>query len=55
MLAIRRHAREQLGASFDIRKFHSWIIDSGAMTLDTLRAHVDYEIAQQKKATNAGT
>ena len=48
MLALREHARKELGSAFDIRRFHSWILDSGAMTLDTLRQHVDYEIAQQK-------
>ena len=53
MLAIRESARKQLGNAFDIRKFHSWMLDSGAMTLDTLRAHVDYEIAQQQKQKNA--
>jgi uncharacterized protein (DUF885 family) len=46
LLQIRRHAREQLGANFDIRQFHSWVIGSGSMTLDTLQAHVDYEIAR---------
>lgn len=46
MLEIRAHARERLGGKFDIRQFHSWVIDSGSMTLDTLRAHVEYEIAQ---------
>ncbi len=46
---IRAHAQQKVGSAFDIRKFHSWVIDSGSMTLDTLRAHVDYEIAQQKK------
>ncbi|MBV8530116.1 MAG: DUF885 domain-containing protein [Candidatus Eremiobacteraeota bacterium] len=45
MLALRKHARDRLGAKFDIRQFHSWVIDSGSMTLDTLQAHVDYEIA----------
>ena len=49
LLQIRQRAKDELGSAFDIRKFHSWIIDSGTMTLDTLRAHVDYEIAQQKK------
>jgi len=53
LLQIRTHAQQQLGSAFDFRKFHSWVIDSGSMTLDTLRAHVDYEIAQQKK--NSGT
>jgi uncharacterized protein (DUF885 family) len=45
MLEIRAEAQRRLGSSFDIRRFHSWVIDSGTMTLDTLRAHVDYEIA----------
>jgi len=44
MLALRAHAQARLGKAFDIRKFHSWVIDSGAMTLDTLREHIDYEI-----------
>jgi uncharacterized protein (DUF885 family) len=45
MLAIRAQAQAKLGKAFDIRQFHSWIIDSGTMTLDTLREHVEYEIA----------
>jgi uncharacterized protein (DUF885 family) len=48
MLAIREHAKAELGSAFDIRKFHAWMIGSGSMTLDTLRAHIDYEIARQK-------
>ncbi len=51
MLAIREHAKAELGSSFDIRKFHSWVIGSGSMTLDTLRAHVNYEIARQKASS----
>jgi uncharacterized protein (DUF885 family) len=49
LLRLRRHAREALGKDFEIRKFHSWVIDSGSMTLDTLQTHIDYEIAQAKK------
>lgn len=48
MLKLRDRARKELGSRFDIRQFHSWILDSGAMTLDTLREHVDYEIAKAK-------
>ncbi|HEY1976432.1 MAG TPA: DUF885 domain-containing protein [Candidatus Baltobacteraceae bacterium] len=48
MLQLRDHARKELGSKFDIRQFHAWILDSGAMTLDTLREHVDYEIAKAK-------
>jgi uncharacterized protein (DUF885 family) len=51
MLSIRKHAEKELGANFDMRKFHSWVLDSGSMTLDTLRQHVDYEISQQKAGT----
>jgi uncharacterized protein (DUF885 family) len=47
-LQLRRHAREKLGSAFDIRQFHAWVLDSGSMTLDTLKAHVDYEIAQRQ-------
>jgi len=39
---------------FDIRQFHSWVLDSGSMTLDTLKMHVDYEI-DRAKAKSAGT
>jgi uncharacterized protein (DUF885 family) len=53
MLRLRAHAKEQLGASFDIRKFHSWVIDSGSMTLDTLEEHVEYEIARQKSGIDS--
>jgi uncharacterized protein (DUF885 family) len=48
MLELRDEAKKRLGPAFDIRRFHAWVIDSGSMTLDTLRAHVNYEIAAQK-------
>ncbi|HYL27366.1 MAG TPA: DUF885 domain-containing protein [Candidatus Nitrosotalea sp.] len=54
MLRLRKEARASLGARFDIRKFHAWVIDSGSMTLDTLARHVEYEIARQKRAHAAG-
>lgn len=47
-LQLRRHAREKLGPAFDIRQFHAWVLDSGSMTLDTLKAHIDYEIARKQ-------
>ncbi|MBV8198610.1 MAG: DUF885 family protein, partial [Candidatus Eremiobacteraeota bacterium] len=50
MLELRSHAKKALGAAFDIRRFHAWVIDSGSMTLDTLREHIDYEIARQKNS-----
>lgn len=48
---VREDARARLGAAFDVRRFHSWVLDSGSMTLDTLRAHVDYEIARVKPSS----
>lgn len=48
MRQIRANAQQRLGKAFDIRKFHSWVIDSGSMTLDTLRAHVNYEVERQR-------
>ena len=50
-LAIRKHAEDELGSKFDMRKFHSWVLDSGSMTLDTLREHIDYEIAREKNGS----
>lgn len=50
LLQIRDEARKKLGKDFDIRAFHSWLLDSGSMTLDTLRRHVDYEIAHYSRA-----
>ena len=48
MLDIRADAEKKLGKAFDMKTFHSWVLDSGSMTLDTLRAHVDYEIQRAK-------
>jgi uncharacterized protein (DUF885 family) len=48
MLRLRDHAKQELGPAFDIRQFHSWVIDSGSMTLDTLGMHIDYEIDRAK-------
>jgi uncharacterized protein (DUF885 family) len=47
-LQLRRQTREKLGSAFDIRQFHAWVLDSGSMTLDTLKAHIDYEVAQKQ-------
>ncbi len=43
MLRYRDDARKRLGSKFDIRQFHSWLIGSGTMTLDTLADHLRYE------------
>ena len=44
MLELRGKAQEQLGARFDIRQFHEWIIRSGSMPLPILEEHVAAEM-----------
>jgi uncharacterized protein (DUF885 family) len=48
-LDLRETAKRKLGKKFDLREFHSWLLDSGSMSLDTLRQHVAYEIARRQK------
>jgi uncharacterized protein (DUF885 family) len=48
LLELRQRAQTQLGAKFDIRKFHDLILDSGALPLDILEASVNDWIASQK-------
>jgi uncharacterized protein (DUF885 family) len=45
---MRKYAMEQLGATFDIKKFHSCLLDSGPMPLDTLEQHVKAWVASMK-------
>jgi uncharacterized protein (DUF885 family) len=47
---LRAHAREQLGASFDLKGFHDVVLGSGPVPLDLLEKNVDAWIVQQKKA-----
>ena len=46
---LRDRAQEELGAKFDIRKFHDEILDGGTLPLDLLEARTDKWIAEQKK------
>jgi len=48
LLEFRQRAQTQLGAKFDIRKFHDLILDSGALPLDVLDISVNDWIASQK-------
>ena len=45
---LRERAKKELGAKFDIRKFHDEILDGGALPLDLLEARTDKWIAEQK-------
>ena len=44
MIDLRRKAEQQLGAKFDVRQFHEWIIGSGSMPLPILEQHVADEM-----------
>jgi uncharacterized protein (DUF885 family) len=48
LLELRARAQKALGAKFDIRGFHSVIIDSGAMPLAMVEQRVNEWIASQK-------
>jgi len=47
---LRHRAEEDLGDGFDVRRFHDAVLGHGAMPLTVLEAHVDWWIAQQRKA-----
>ena len=46
---LRRRAEAELGASFDLRAFHTALLDEGALPLDLLARHVECWIAEQKQ------
>ena len=45
---LRERARQQLGATYDVRKFHDEILDGGALPLDVMDARVQGWINAQK-------
>ena len=45
---LRTRAQNELGARFDIRKFHDEMLDGGTLPLDLLEARTNAWIAQQK-------
>jgi uncharacterized protein (DUF885 family) len=48
ILELRERAKRQLGAKFDIRKFHDAVLDDGPVPLDVLDQHINTWIAEQK-------
>jgi uncharacterized protein (DUF885 family) len=44
---MRTQARAQLGDRFDIKGFHSTVLDGGAMPLDVLQRVIDQWVASR--------
>ena len=49
ILELREQARAALGAKFDLKKFHDWILGSGSLPMTTLGRHVQVFIDRGKK------
>ncbi len=50
---LREYAEQQLGAQFDVRKFHTQILLDGALPMPTLEAKIKRWVASQQSATNS--
>jgi uncharacterized protein (DUF885 family) len=50
ILALRERARAQLGAAYDIRDFHSAVLDHGALPLTVLRGVVEEWVRARRNA-----
>jgi uncharacterized protein (DUF885 family) len=46
---LRARATRELGARFDVRKFHNAILDDGPLPLDLLERHIDEWLAIEKR------
>jgi uncharacterized protein (DUF885 family) len=46
---LRARAERELGAKFDLRRFHDTVLGSGAMPMSVLEKHVDWWIGEEKK------
>lgn len=46
---LRSRAKQELGASFDVRKFHNAVLDDGPLPLDVLDKRINEWIAEQKR------
>jgi uncharacterized protein (DUF885 family) len=51
ILKLRQYAKDQLGDSFDIRKYHDEVLGAGALPLDVLSARIHEWVTTQKAAT----
>jgi uncharacterized protein (DUF885 family) len=48
LLELRSRAERELGARFDLRRFHTLVLANGALPLRVLEAEVDRWIASQR-------
>jgi uncharacterized protein (DUF885 family) len=48
ILELREKAKKELGARFDVRRFHDQVLGAGALPLDVLEEQIDHWIAEQK-------
>jgi uncharacterized protein (DUF885 family) len=48
-MELREKARSALGAKFDIRRFHDWILASGSLPMTTLDRHVEAFVSASSK------
>ncbi len=48
--SLRQAARDQLGAGFDLKKFHAAVLGGGSLPLDVLKTRVEAFVAAEKKA-----
>jgi uncharacterized protein (DUF885 family) len=48
ILRLRENARKELGAKFDIRKFHDEILGAGSLPMDVLKERIDHWIDATK-------
>ena len=46
---LRERAKHELGADFDVRKFHNAVLDDGPLPLDVLDTRINEWIAEQKR------
>jgi uncharacterized protein (DUF885 family) len=46
---LRARAARELGARFDVRKFHNAILDDGPLPLDLLERHINDWLATEKR------
>ncbi|CAN7627622.1 DUF885 domain-containing protein [Pseudoduganella sp. LjRoot289] len=55
ILALRDYAKQELGARFDIRKFHDQVLGAGALPMDVLETHIKGWVDAEKQGAKVAT